>query len=151
MSDGSDASDVVSLDFQTNATYYNVGGPESHTNVTMLKNDTKDETFLVNPWKLYYNAVKKTYNRGAGMPMSYWLNYSTNTLSATCAYIDPTRDFRIVVNPDKFKDADGVYGDGVVFMTMSFSPSGRDPQQSSTSDRFQVNRAFIWLDPAYTE
>ena len=151
LSDGSDASDVVSLDFQTNATYYNVGGPESHTNVTMLKSDTKDETFLVNPWKLYYNAIKKTYNRGAGNPMSYWLNYSANTLSATCAYIDPTRDFRIVVNPDKFKDADGVYGDGVVFMTMSFSPSGRDPQQQSTSDRFQVNRAFIWLDPAYTE
>ena len=151
LSDGSDASDVVSLDFQTNATYYSLSNLLPDSQIVMLKNDTKDETFLVNPWKLYYNAIKKTYNRGAGNPMSYWLNYSANTLSATCAYIDPTRDFRIVVNPDKFKDADGVYGDGVVFMTMSFSPSGKDPQQSSTSDRLQVNRAFIWLDPAYTE
>ena len=149
LSDGSDASDVVSLDFQTNATYYNVNGPESHTNTTMLKNDTKDETFLVNPWKLYYNAVKKTYNRGAANPMSYGYNYANNTLSATCAYIDATRDFRIVVNPDKYKDGDGVYGDGVVFMTMTFSPSGKDPY--TATDKLQVNRAFIWLDPTYTE
>ena len=148
-SDGTDVSDVISLDFQTNATYYNVNGPESHTNVTMLKNDSKDETFLVNPWKLYYNAVKKTYNRGAANPMSYWYNYANNTLSATCAYIDPTRDLKIVVNPDKYKDADGVYGDGVVFMTMIFSPSGKDPH--SAGDKLQVNRAFIWLDPTYTE
>ena len=148
-SDGTDVRDVISLDFQTNATYYNVNGPESHTNVTMLKNDNTDVTFLVNPWKLYYNAINKTYNRGAANPMSYWYNYANNTLSATCAYIDPTRDLKIVVNPDKYKDADGVYGDGVVFMTMIFSPSGKDPH--SAGDKLQVNRAFIWLDPAYTE
>ena len=148
-SDGTDVRDVISLDFQTNATYYNVNGPESHTNVTMLKNDNTDVTFLVNPWKLYYNAINKTYNRGAANPMSYWYNYANNTLSATCAYIDPTRDLKIVVNPDKYKDADGVYGDGVVFMTMTFSPSGKDPH--SAGDKLQVNRAFIWLDPAYTE
>lgn len=146
---GVDVSDEVSLDFQTNATYYNVGGPDYHTNTTMLKQDTNDETFLVNPWRLYYNATKKTYNRGNADPMSYWKNYANNTLSYTCAYIDPTQDFRIVVNPDKYKDADGVYGNGVVFMTMIFSPSGKDPH--SAGDKSQVNRAFIWLDPNYTE
>ena len=92
LSDGSDVSDDVSLDFQTNATYYNVNGPESHTNVTMLKNDTKDETFLVNPWHVYFDAVKMDYNRGKADPMSYWKNYTNNTLSSTCAYIDPTQD-----------------------------------------------------------
>ena len=151
LSDGTDVRDGVSLDYQTNATYYNLGGPDSHTNVTMLKQDTNDQTFLVNPWRVYYNAINKSYNRGAGNPMSYWLNYASNTLSATCAYIDPTRDLRIVVNPDKYKDADGVYADGVVSMTMIFSPSGKDPQQQTTSDRVQVNRAFIWLDPTYTK
>ena len=149
LSDGSDVSDVISLDFQTNATFYNIDGPESHTNVTMLKNDTNGETFLVNPWKMYYDAIKGTYNRGAANPMSYWYNYEKNTLSYTCAYIDPTRNLRIVVNPDKYKDADGVYGDGVVFMTMTFSPSGKNPQ--TNGDKLQVNRAFIWLDPTYTE
>ena len=56
---------------------------------------------------------------------------------------------RIVVNPEKYKDKDGIYGDGVVFMTMIFSPSGRDPH--TAGDKLQVNRAFIWLDPTYTE
>jgi cytochrome d ubiquinol oxidase subunit II len=42
-----------------------------------------------------------------------------------------------------------VDADGVVYMTMTFSPSGKDPH--SAGDKSQVNRAFIWLDPTYTE
>ena len=81
--------------------------------------------------------------------MSYWKNYTNNTLSYCAAYVDPTKDKKIVINPDKFKDADGIYADGAVLMIMAIEPSGKDPQTSNT--RIQLNRAILWLDPNYTE
>ena len=148
---GEDVTASVSLDYYTNAQFFNINGPEHHTcaDVPLLKNDTQDKTFLVNLWKSYFNAVKKTYNRGINDPMSYWKNYANNTLSYLGAYIDPTQGKRIVINPDKFKDADGVYGNGAVLMIMGLEPSGKDPQTSSS--RIQVSRAILWLDPNYVE
>ena len=150
-SDGTVVTADVSLDYYTNAQFFNINGPDSHTcaDVPLLKNDATDKTFLVNAWKSYFNAIKKTYNRGINDPMSYWKNYVNNTLSYCAAYVDRTKDKKIVVNPDKFKDADGVYGDGAVLMIMALEPSGNDPQTSSS--RIQLTRAILWLDPNYTE
>ncbi len=150
-SDGTVVTADVSLDYYTNAQFFNINGPDSHTcsDVPLLKNDATDKTFLVNTWKSYFNAIKKTYNRGINDPMSYWKNYTNNTLSYCAAYVDPTKDKKIVINPDKFKDADGVYADGAVLMIMAVEPSGKDPQTSNS--RIQLNRAILWLDPNYTE
>lgn len=150
-SDGTVVTADVSLDYYTNAQFFNINGPDSHTcsDVPLLKNDATDKTFLVNTWKSYFNAIKKTYNRGINDPMSYWKNYTNNTLSYCAAYVDPTKDKKIVINPDKFKDADGIYADGAVLMIMAIEPSGKDPQTSNT--RIQLNRAILWLDPNYTE
>lgn len=150
-SDGTVVTADVSLDYYTNAQFFNINGPDSHTcsDVPLLKNDATDKTFLVNTWKSYFNAIKKAYNRGINDPMSYWKNYTNNTLSYCAAYVDPTKDKKIVINPDKFKDADGVYADGAVLMIMALEPSGKDPQTSNS--RIQLNRAILWLDPNYTE
>lgn len=150
-SDGTDVSDEVSLDYYTNAQYWNINGPESHTcaDVTLLKSDTQDKTFLVGLWKSYYSAIKKTYNRGANDPMSYWKNYVNNTLPYCGAYVDPTKDKRIVINPDKFKDKDGVYADGAMLMIMALEATGKDPQTSA--NRIQITRAILWFDPNYNE
>ena len=81
--------------------------------------------------------------------MSYWKNKDINTLSFCGAYVDPTQGKRIVINPDKFKDKDGVYANGAVLMIMAIEPSGKDPQTSKSI--IQLNRAILWLDPNYTE
>ena len=160
-SDGTVVTADVSLDYYTNAQFFNINGPDYHTveapdskdpskmvNV-LLKNDATDKTFLVNTWKSYFSAINKAYNRGINDPMSYWKNYVNNTLSYCAAYVDPTKDKKIVINPDKFKDADGVYADGAVLMIMAIEPSGKDPQTSKSI--IQLNRAILWLDPNYTE
>lgn len=150
-SDGTDVRDKVSLDYFTNAQFFNINGPDSHTNadVPLLKNDTSDKTFLVGLWKSYFAALKKSYNRGISDPMSYWKNYTNNTLPYCGAYVDPTKDKRIVINPDKFKDVNGVYADGAVLMIMALEPEGKDP--NSSANKIQLNRAILWFDPNYTE
>ena len=150
-SDGTDVTETASLDYFTNAQFWNIHGPDSHTcaDVPLLKNDSSDKTFLVGLWKSYFNAIKKTYNRGVNDPMSYWKNYTNNTLSYCGAYVDPTKGKKIVINPDKFKDVNGVYANGAVLMIMSLEPTGKDPQTSA--NKIQVNRAILWFDPNYTE
>ena len=150
-SDGTDVTATVALDYYTNAQFFNINGPEHHTcaDVPLLKNDATDKTFLVGLWKSYFTSLKDTYNRGVNDPMSYWKNYTKNTLSYLGAYIDPTQGKKIVINPDKFKDVDGVYGDGAVLMIMALEPSGKDPQTSSS--RIQLSRAILWMDPNYVE
>lgn len=150
-SDGTDVTETSSLDYYTNAQFWNINGPDYHTcaDVPLLKNDKDDKTFLVGLWKSYFNALKKTYNRGVNDPMSYWKNYANNTLSYCGAYVDPTQGKRIVINPDKFKDVNGEYAEGAVLMIMSLEPTGGDPQNSSS--KIQVNRAILWFDPNYTE
>lgn len=148
-SGGTDVSDKVSLDYQTNMMYYNINGPASHENPEQMKNDTNKDSFLVNVWQRYLDALGKSWNSYAVGPMSYWENYKNGNLGLTGGYVDATDHLKIRVNPEKFKDLDGVYADGAMYMTMKFSPSGANPQTSG--DAKQMNRAFIWLDPNYTE
>lgn len=150
-SDGTDITETASLDYYTNAQFWNINGPDHHTceDVPLLKNDLNDKTFLVGLWQSYFKAINKSYNRGINDPMSYWKNYEKNTLSYCGAYVDPTKDKKIVINPDKFKDKDGVYADGAVLMIMSLEPTGKNPQDSA--NKIQMSRAILWFDPNYTE
>lgn len=149
-SDGTDVTAAVALDYMTNAQYWNINGPDHHTcaDVPLLKNDTADKTFLVGLWQNYFNAISKKYNRGVNDPMSYWKNYENNTLSYCGAYVDHANNKRIVINPDKFKDKDGVYADGAMLMIMGLQTEGKNPQ---TNTNIQVTRVVLWFDPNYTE
>lgn len=147
--DGNDVKDQIALDFYTNAMYYNLNGPASHTDPTMLKNDSNRTTFLANIWQRYLDAMNKSWNAYSVEPMSYWKNYQNATLDMTGGYVDPTDDYRIHVNPEKFMDKEGNYADGVMYMTMAFSKTGIDP--AGDANRLQMNRVFLWFDPNYTE
>ena len=129
--------------------YYNLNGPASHTDPTMLKNDSNRTTFLANIWQRYLDAMNKSWNAYSVEPMSYWKNYQNATLDMTGGYVDPTDDYRIHVNPEKFMDKEGNYADGVMYMTMAFSKTGIDP--AGDANRLQMNRVFLWFDPNYTE
>lgn len=147
--EGTDVSSSVALDFSTNQVYWNLNGPASHTNEKMLKNDSDKTSFLVNLWTTYLASFNKGWNAYAADPMSWWINNPKNTLDRCGAYLDGSNGMRPHVNADKFKDANGVYGDGVMYMTLLFSASGANPQ--SASDKAQVNRLFLWFDTDYVE
>ncbi len=133
------------LDFTGNAQYLNVGGPDSHTNYNALKNDPT--SFLHFAWDRYYEGINKNPVYTARAPMSYYDNYANNQLSFCGGYVTPD-NFNIVINPEKFKDDDGNYADGVMFMTMKFKETGTSPHETGG---VEANRVFIWFDPDYTE
>lgn len=145
--DGEDVTGAA-LDYQTNAKFILRQDPEAEQNSILLNRDSDRVTFLSRPWITYFETLNMKVNLGTPDPISYWKN-TADTRDVACGYVDGGDNLRIVINPDKFKDKNGVYADGIMFMTMQFSPSGKNPQDKNTSDRFQVNRALIWFDPDY--
>ncbi|MGN0191550.1 MAG: surface glycan-binding family protein [Candidatus Cryptobacteroides sp.] len=142
-----DVSSQVSLDYRTNSFYFNINGPESHTWNDKVQNDTEKKSFLANVWQKYFTATGENYNAYSAGPMSWWYNFDKGYLDFTGAYVDGSDGLRIKINPDRFRDADGNYANGVYWGTMNFSPSGANPLTSS--DAKQVNRVFLWFDPEY--
>jgi len=146
MKDGSDFKG--SMEFTSNAAYFNINGPASHENSKKLNQDPT--SFLHFVWDKYYTSIGSGSNYGAYAPMSYWSNYSNGRLDYTGVYIDNNDGMKIRVNPEKFKDTDGNYADGVMYATMMVSVKGGGNPVNNT-DRYQSNRVLIWLDPNYTE
>lgn len=144
---GDDVTAGCSLDFQTNQCYYNINGPESHGDPTMLKNDNAHTTFLYHIWKRYLDAFNKAWNAYSVDPMSWWNNYEKGTLDYCAGYVDGADGLKIRINPEKFVDPDGNYADGAMYMTMLFRADGKNPQ--TASDKTQVNRVLLWFDPSY--
>ncbi|MBE6250852.1 MAG: DUF4958 domain-containing protein [Bacteroidales bacterium] len=151
-SDGSvaDVTATTSLDWRTNSYFFNLNGPQSHTWNDKIQNDSKGEySFLAHVWNRYFTATGvTTFNAYLAGPMSWWYNDAAN-LQYTGGYVDHADGKKIKINPEKFKDAEGNYADGVFMGTMNFDPDGGNPVDGKDTEK-QVNRVFIWFDPTYT-
>lgn len=147
--DGNDIKANCALDFNTNGAYYYIDGPAHHNNAAQVKNDTKQETFLANVWNKYFKATNQKWNGYSQDVMGYWGNKDNGRLDFCGGYVDDANDWRIRINPEKFVDADGNYANGVMYMTMAFTDSRKDPK--TANPKHQCNRVLIWLDPTYTE
>jgi hypothetical protein len=147
--DGNDLKATSALDFYTNAAYYYIDGPASHNNAAQVKNDTQQVTFLANVWNKYFKATNKSWNGYSTEVMGYWANKDNGRLDFCGGYVDDANGWRIKINPEKFVDNDGNYANGVMYMTMSYTPSRTNPCTAAT--KYQCNRVLVWLDPTYTE
>jgi hypothetical protein len=147
--DGNDVKATSALDFYTNAAYYYIDGPASHNNAAQVKNDTQQVTFLANVWNKYFKATNKSWNGYSTEVMGYWANKDNGRLDFCGGYVDDANGWRIKINPEKFVDNDGNYANGVMYMTMSYTPSRTNPCTAAT--KYQCNRVLVWLDPTYTE
>ncbi len=147
--DGNDVKATSALDFYTNAAYYYIDGPASHNNAAQVKNDTQQVTFLANVWNKYFKATNKSWNGYSTEVMGYWANKDNGRLDFCGGYVDDANGWRIKINPEKFVDNDGNYANGVMYMTMSYSPTRTNPCTAQT--KYQCNRVLVWLDPTYTE
>ena len=134
-----------SIDYYTNICFYNLYGPEEHTNDKRLNQDNSG--FLKTVWNKYYNSINQPPNYGVRYPMTYWDNYDKNQLSFTGGYFEP-ESLRFVVNPEKFVDEYG-YANGIMTMITKFNTDGVNPN-TTTTNTYQTTRLIIWFDPDYT-
>lgn len=115
---------------------YNLNGPDSHFSDGRVNTSATAHPFVYSLWTKYFDSVSGKVSIYSDNPVLYSENYKAGTLDKALTYIDGTSG-QVVVNPEKFKDADGVYADGVVM--------SNDPVNAK-ENRYRV---FIWLDPAY--
>lgn len=140
------------LDTRRNIFYFNLNGPLSHTpSTSQYRVDQQQGAhFLSTLWSEYFTAIGKSVNYSSCAPLSYYNenNAANNRLNLCGYYVDNANGLKVVVNPDKFKDADGVYGDGVVIGTCQYNIDGINPINTSLGEVYPF---AIWLDTSYTE
>ncbi len=140
------------LDTRRNINYFNLNGPLAHTpSTSQYRIDQQgDAHFLSTLWNGYFTAIGKANNYSSCAPVSYFNenNAANKRLNLCGYYVDNANGLKVVVNPDKFKDADGVYGDGVVIGTCQYNIDGINPISTSLGEVYPF---AIWLDTSYTE
>lgn len=115
--------------------FYNLNGPESHFSDKRVNSGTTAHPFIYSLWQKYFDSVGGKVSVYKDDPVSYAVNSEAGTLDKALTYIDGTTG-QVVVNPEKFKDANGVYADGV---------------SMSTATSANQYRLFVWFDPNFNE
>lgn len=122
------------MDYRRTFNYYNINGPEQHTDGTPKSGSGN---FMTNLWNNYYGEGSKNY--GARKPVSYIDNTDK---SAALAYVNWDANNCITVNPNKWTDENG-YANGVFIAQMTFTTDGKSANVGTGSQIFPI---AIWFD-----
>lgn len=147
----SGAPSMMRLDFRRNFFFFNFGGPASHSDGKALSASNGEATLLGNVWRSYFEANEATVNYGSCTPVSYYNDHNSEVegkLATTGLYIDNANGMKVVLNPDKFKDKDGIYANGVFYGTINANSAGANPIAAQQAETYPF---VVWLDPTYTE
>lgn len=132
------------MDYRRNLSYYSLIG--AHKDGSPSKDDTS--TFLSILWRSYYEAKGVATNYGARSPLSF---YDNTNLSQPLGYVD-NKDLSVVINPGKWKDADGVYANGVFIGRMSCTMDGNKDNLAPSGGESAEKLVFplaIWFDESF--
>lgn len=138
------------LDFRRNFFFYNFYGPATHSTADgrALSATNAGNTILANVWSNYFTPLGKPINYGSCAPLS-WFNDNNyeikEQLGLTGLYIDNADGLKLVVNPDKFKDADGNYAEGIFTGTVAANSEGNNPL-STGMEQAEVFPFVVWFD-----
>lgn len=126
------------IDYRRTFNYYNIAGP--HTD-----GQPSEAGSLMNiVWSSYFTSIgSATVNTGSKDPVSYYSN--TSRLSSALCYVDPATK-ALVVNPNKWVDANGVAANGAMIGQMTFVTDGNSGKVSSGSQVFPI---WIWFDEKF--
>lgn len=99
-----------SMDFRRNFHYVNFNGPASHDG--LLKSPKEEQgKLLYQVWAAFNRQINRTeVNTGEKRPVSYFANLKNLALPA--CYVNNADGWKVVVNPGKWKDADGNWANG---------------------------------------
>ncbi len=144
---GGDASKMA-LDHRRNFFYFNLNGPAAHSNATAISATNGETHFLGNIWRGYYGDA---VNYGGCSPVSYFNDHNSEVegkLSTTGLYIDNANGLKLVLNPGKFVDSEGVPGNGVFIGTVVANDEGANP---ISAQKGEVWPFAVWLDPGFAQ
>ncbi len=129
------------MDYRRSFSFYNINGPE-----TQIDGNRKVEnSYMRYMWKYYYTVIigGHVVNYGAKNPMSYYANTKKGyNLSQALGYVDK-ESLQIVINPNKWYDANGVPAKGAVIGQITFVTDGKVEGVNKGKKIFPV---CIWLD-----
>ena len=128
------------LDWRRSFNYFNLNGPATHVNGQ--PNKDHPEYFMSMIWASYYRRDKPdaVINYGSKDPLSYYSN-KTN-LAAAISYIE-AGSFQVVVNPNKWMDAEGNPANGIFIGQTTFVKDGDESKINTGSQVFPV---WLWFD-----
>lgn len=129
------------MDYRRTFNYYSVDG--NSVDGQPVKGNGSFATYI---WETYYKSIGKeaAVNYGARPPMSYYDNSSN--LTQAYAYVDPTSNWAVRVNPGKWKDKNEVYANGAMIGQMTFITEGGS---GKVGDGTQIFPFIIWFDPNF--
>ena len=133
----------ITMTFMRNPNYYNVEGPETHVNGPSKTTDT----FLYQMWQSYYMAAtgKLSSSLDNVIPL-YNVTATDKTRPHLLGYIQ--NDLRLYIAPEKWKDADGIYADGVfeaqVIMGYPYVNNGVEAVYSVADKNNKGNEPYRW-------
>lgn len=127
------------MDYRRTFNFYNIDG-------THGDGQPKESGSLMNDvWTSYYTSIgSATVNTGAKAPLSFYDNSSA--LSQALGYIDNSNNQKLVINPNKWKGADGEFANGVMIGQMTFVSNGNEGGVSSGSQIFPI---AIWFNEKF--
>ena len=156
--DGNPISDAdyskITMTFMRNPNYYNVEGPESHISGPSKTQDT----FLYQMWQSYYMAAtgKQSSSLDNVIPL-YNVTATDKTRPHLLGYIQD--NLKLYIAPEKWKDADGVYADGVfeaqVIMGYPYVDNGVDAVYSVADknnkglEPYRWQPFLVWFDTEF--
>ena len=138
----------VRLDYRRNFFYFNLNGPASHvSDGKALSASNAATNFLHFVWDGYAAANEWAANYGSCTPVSYFNDHNSEVegkLLTTGLYIDNANGMKVVVNPEKFKDDQGNYADGVFYGTVNANSAGLNPIANQEAETCPF---VVWFDP----
>ena len=101
---------------------------------------------MVPIWDAYYADAEVNYS--SSNPINWWGNKTEDKLAKTACYVTP-ETFAITVNPEKFVK-NGVYGDGLLMVTMAACQGGADPIDKDSPAQ-SVRPLILFFDSSLVE
>lgn len=141
--------DQFSLDYRRSFNYWNLGA--SHKDGAPAISSGAPTNFMGELWDRYFKSlINQTTNTGSKDPLSYFSNIDGKfgkNLGLALGYVDHTDNFKVNINPNKWRGDDNVYANGVMTGQMTFvtnSNNGTGINNGAGTIAF-----FVWFDEKF--
>lgn len=103
-------------------------------------------SIMYDVWDACYKEMNLPIGTGSKKPMSYYDTskyINKDHLDVLLGYVKPEHK-TVIINPNKWKSADGVFANGVLIGSMTCHPNGRE--DSNLNSGSKLNPIAIWFD-----
>lgn len=138
----------VFISLKRNVFYYNIDGPATHINGQLAAGAST--LFVYKMWGNYFAPA--AVNAGSREPFTYYTMTDSSpaaNLSSKLGYIDPSNDFKVVVNPNKWVDADNKAANGVFIFQAPYSTTGDYSAIDASGTKSFTYPVAVWFDEKF--